>query len=57
MFKSELAAYAGVSTRTLRRWMVPWHEELEALGMTPRSQKLNPAVVKFLCEKLCIDLL
>lgn len=24
MYKSELAAYAGVSTKTLRRWLKPY---------------------------------
>ena len=24
MYKSELAAYAGVSTGTLRRWLIPY---------------------------------
>ena len=28
MYKSELAAYAGVSTGTLRRWLMPYRQQL-----------------------------
>ena len=33
--KSELAMAAGVSLGTLARWMKPYRQELEALGMRP----------------------
>ena len=31
MYKSELAAYAGVSTGTLRRWLMPYRQQLNEL--------------------------
>jgi len=55
MYKSELAAYAGVCTKTLRRWMEPYQKELAELGVRQKDQILNPKALKFLCEKLSID--
>ena len=55
MYKSELAAYAGVCTKTLRRWMEPYQKELAELGVRHKDQILNPKAIKFLCEKLSID--
>ena len=42
MYKSELAAYAGVSTKTLRRWLKPYQQQLTELGMQPKDQLVNP---------------
>ncbi len=56
MYKSELAAYAGVTTRTLRRWLKPYQQQLAELGMKPKDQIVKPSAVKFICETLCIDI-
>ncbi len=53
--KSELAMAAGVSLGTLARWMKPYRQELEALGLRPGMRVLPPRVVKFLVEQFCID--
>lgn len=37
MYKSELAAYAGVSTGTLRRWLMPYRQELNEIGVKPKD--------------------
>ena len=47
MYKSELAAYAGVSTGTLRRWLMPYRQELNEIGVkrkhpTPMTIQLHP---------------
>ena len=42
MYKSELAAYAGVTTRTLRRWLKPYQQQLAELGMKPKDQIVKP---------------
>ena len=55
MYKFELAAYAGVSSQTLRRWMNGYQTELDNMGVTRKSRLLPPAAVKFLCEKFSID--
>lgn len=55
MYKSELAAYAGVCSHTLRRWLRPYQQELTELGVKPKDQILNPRAVKFICDKLSID--
>lgn len=55
MYKSELAAYAGVSTRTLKRWLEPYKPQLEQLGMKPKDQIINPSALKFICKQLSID--
>lgn len=55
MSKQQLADKAGVSLNTLNRWCKPFQRELEALGFQPRARMLPPVVVKFIAEKLCID--
>lgn len=55
MYKSELAAYAGVSTKTLRRWLKPFQQQLDELGVKPKDQMLSPKAVKFVCDVLSID--
>ena len=55
MYKYEIADRAGVTTKTLRRWLKPYQKELEAMGVKPKDQILNPSAVKFICEKFCID--
>lgn len=56
MYKSELAAYAGVSTRTLRRWLKPYQQQLNEIGVKPKDQLLSPKAVKFICDQLSIDI-
>ena len=56
MYKSELAAYAGVSTRTLRRWLIPYQQQLNEMGVKPKDQLLSPKAVKFICVQLSIDI-
>ena len=56
MYKFELAAYAGISTKTLRRWMNSCQKKLDDMGVTRESKLLPPAAVKLLCEKFAIDI-
>lgn len=56
MLKQELADRAGVSVNTLNRWCKPFQKELEAMGLQRKSKMLPPVAVKFLAEKLCIDI-
>lgn len=56
MTKQKLADKAGVSLNTLNRWCKPYKKELEAMGLQPKARLLPPAIVKFIAEKLCIDL-
>ena len=55
MSKSELALAAGISLSTLARWMKPYRQELESLGMRPGMRVLPPRVVKSLSDLYCID--
>lgn len=55
MTKQQLADKAGVSLNTLNRWCKPFQQDLERLGMQPKSRMLPPVVVKYIAEKLCID--
>jgi hypothetical protein len=55
MSKSELAQAAGVSVDTLRRWLEPHRQRLEALGLRPNMRVLPPRVVAYIIEALCID--
>ena len=44
-----------MSLDTLREWCKPYQKELEAMGLKPNARVLSPKAVKFLAEKLCID--
>lgn len=56
MLKSELAAAAGVSRKTFRRWLLTDADFLREQGVNPKTKMLPPNVVKYLIEKYCIDL-
>ena len=50
MTRTELAQLAGVSERTLRRWLHSNHNQLIAAGYQASQRKLPPRVVKYLME-------
>lgn len=54
MLKSELAAAAGVSRTTFRRWLKSDAEYLREQGVKTKAKMLPPKVVKYLIEKYCI---
>ena len=54
--KSELARAAGVCSDTFRRWLKTDQAFLQANGITPTTRLFPPKVVKYLCQKYCIDL-
>ena len=55
MSKFELAEAAGVSKETFRRWIRNDKAYFEANNISPSAKILPPKVVKYLCEKYCID--
>ena len=56
MTKAQLAAAAGVSVKTLQRWLSRHREELAMLGVRPRDKLLPPVAVKYVAEQVGIDL-
>ena len=56
MTRTQLAAYAGVSVRTLVNWCKPYQKELAQMGMTPDMRVLPPNIVKWITERFCIDI-
>jgi len=57
LYKKELAGYANVSPKTLRRWLNQlYFNEISPLGYVKTEPVLTPVVVKYLCEKLCIEI-
>ena len=50
MTRQELAQLAGVSERTLRRWIQRSHNQLIASGYQPSQRKLTPRVVRLLMD-------
>ena len=55
MTKQQLADSAGVSVDTLRRWLEPHKQQLDALGMQQNMRVLPPKVVAYIVETFCID--
>ena len=54
--KSTLAKLADVSPRTFRRYLQSRRHILDAMGISPKAQKLPPQAVRYICEDYCIDL-
>ncbi|MCR4559730.1 MAG: hypothetical protein K5685_06590 [Bacteroidales bacterium] len=54
MTRSQLATFAGVCLATFNKWIRQDLPALKKRGYQPRSL-LNPSVVKYLCEKYCIE--
>ena len=54
--KSTLARLADVSPRTFRRYLATRRPVLDAMGISPKTQKLPPRAVRYICEDYCIDL-
>ena len=54
--KSELSRAAGVSPETFRRWLRSDRAFLEANGILPTTKLFPPKVVKYLCDKYCIEI-
>ena len=59
MLKSELAQAAGVSYGTFNKWfkeMIPTIEHDLNLTFNPQNRLIPPNVVKWICEKYCIEI-
>jgi hypothetical protein len=56
MLKSELAAAAGVSCDTFRRWLHTDAVYLHQQGITPKTKILPPQAVRYLCAKYDIEI-
>ena len=54
--KSELARLADVRPRTFSRYLQTRRHILDAMGISPKAQKLPPQAVRYICEDYCIDL-
>ena len=54
--KSTLARLADVSPRTFGRYLATRRHILDAMGISPKAQKLPPQAVRYICEDYCIDL-
>ena len=55
MYKYELAAAAGVSSRTLYNWLKKHKNTLQKMGVTPKTKLLSPAAVRYICETFVIE--
>jgi hypothetical protein len=55
MTRQQIAFYAGVTVKTLSKWMKPHSKELKALGLQPGMIVLPPNIVKWITDKFCID--
>ena len=56
MSKAQLADAAGVSVKTLQRWLSRHSDELDMLGVRPRDKVLPPVAVRYVAEQYGIDL-
>ncbi len=55
MSKSELAKRAGISERTMSRYIKLQQPALTAIGVSPSTRLLPPRAVKLLCEAWDVD--
>ena len=55
MSKQQLADRAGVSLKTLNRWLQPYRDIMMAKGYNSSMKVLPPHLVKFIVDKFCID--
>ena len=57
MFKSELAAAAGVSRKTLMKWLKdPYiQEQMARYPLSAHQKKLPGSLIKIICEHYVID--
>ena len=56
MFKSELAAMLGKSTRQLSKWIEPFRPTLREMGISDRAKILPAEAVYYICQELDITL-
>ena len=56
MYKFELALAAGISTKTLQRWLRKHRKELEELGISVTAKQIPPIGVEFICSKFQIEI-
>ena len=56
MTKAQLGMAAGVSVKTLQRWLSRHREERKKLGVRPRDKLLPPVAVRYVAEQYGIDL-
>ena len=56
MSKAQLADAAGVSVKTLQRWLSRHSDERAMLGVRPRDKVLPPVAVRYVAEQYGIDL-
>ena len=56
LLKSELADMAGVSERTLQRWMKRKALQLRELGVDTHTKIIPPHAVRYICKEYGIDL-
>ncbi len=54
--KSQLALEAGISPRTLTRYLHDRRDVLLEMGVSPKAQKLPPHGVSYLAHEYCFDL-
>ncbi len=55
LYTYELADMAGVSKRTLQRWMLRHRPALLQLGYRPQDKFIPPRALQYLCHEFCID--
>ena len=56
MTRQQLAACAGVTTRTLNNWLRPYRRKLRAMGMPDGKQAFPPNIVAWIARRFCIDI-
>ena len=55
-YKSEIAQMAGVSIRTLQRWMAAHRDELLKRGFSVRGKFVTPLAMQYIAQQYCIDI-
>lgn len=56
MTQKQLAYLAGISSRTLQRWLEPHRAMLEQMGYHQGMRLIPPNVVEWIVRQFCLDL-
>lgn len=56
IYKSDIARAAGVTSRTLARWMRVHRDNLVSLGLQPTDKSIPPRALQYICHEYGVEM-